>query len=130
MAKSEDTLKTRKLYFSKHHHHGQAKDAMALLKDVNSIEKLSLHSPTRIAITYDIRKLSLQMIEAALIKVGFTLDNGLLQRFKRSLCAYCEDAERERLGVNLEGNPHQDPLQLSEKLAQDPRPNDWRHYTK
>jgi hypothetical protein len=129
MAISNDTLKTRNICFSKRHDHGQAEDAMYMLKDVNSIENLSLHSPMRLVVTYDIRKLSLQMIETALKEVGFTLNNGLLQRIKRAICAYCEDAERERLGVNHKDETHQGSLQLSERLAQDPRPNDWRHYT-
>jgi len=129
MAAHEDTLKTRKVCFSRHREHGRAKDAMDLLKDVNSIENLSLSSPRHLLVTYDIRKLSLQMIEAALKEVGFILDNSLMQRLKRAICAYCEETERERLGVNHKDDTHQSSLQLNIKKVQDPRPNDWRHYT-
>jgi hypothetical protein len=129
MATHKDALKTRKICFSKHGGHGQAEDAFDMLKDVSSIENLSLGSPKHIVVTYDIRKLNLQMIEAALKEVGFLLDNRLLPRIKRAICAYCEDAERERLGVDHEESASNHSLQLSGKLAQDPRPNDWRHYT-
>jgi len=125
MNEHEDALKTRKIRFSRK----QAEDALDVLKGINSIENLSLLSPKHISITYDIRKLSLQMIEDALEEIGFILDKGLLQRIKRAICAYCEDAERERLGVNLKDSDHQKPLQLNENQAQDPRPNDWRRYT-
>lgn len=125
MVTTEDTLRTRNISFSQK----QAEEAMAMLKDVSSIKNVTLCNLKKIAVTYDIRKLSLQMIESALKEVGFSLNNGLLQKIKRALCAYCDDAERERLGLNHDNENQLTPLKLSEKKAQDPRPNDWRHYT-
>lgn len=125
MVAHETALKTRKISF----YHKQAEDALDMLKDVSSITKVSLQNSKQIAVTYDIRKLSLQIIESALKEVGFVLNNGLLQRIKRAICAYCEDAERERLGINFEDEIHKDTLQLNKRTALDPRPNDWRNYT-
>lgn len=129
MAKSDDSLKTRKVCFSRRGKLKQAEEAMLLLKDVSSIKNLTLINAYCISITYDIRKLSLKIIEEALEEVGFILDIGLWQRIKRAICDYCEDAERERLGIVLEHHRTGNKLSLNEKLAQDPRPNDWRHYT-
>ncbi len=105
----------------------QAEKAMHLLGDVEGIEHMEVTQANNLQICYSVEKLTLQMIENALRKVGFELDDSLVTVIKRAVFSYCEDALRASLGVDHEGEQKRD-LSLPTQLLQDPRPDDWRNY--
>jgi len=103
-----------------------ADKARLLLSNVQGIESVTLLHTGRLRLRYDVRELTLQMIEDALRDVGFQLDNNLFCRIKRGMIAYCEDTQRASLGV--ERDAEQSILSQPETLAHDPRPHNWRNY--
>lgn len=109
----------------------QAETAARLLADVAGIELVVPVRPNVLRVRYDIREISLQMLESALIDVGFNLRDSLAKRFKYELIAYCEDALRSSLGIETD---RQQPPSLSLTKAElhhhslDPRPDNWRNY--
>jgi hypothetical protein len=103
-----------------------AHKARQLLSNVQGIEAVTLLRAGKLRLRYDVRELTLQMIEDALRDVGFQLNNSLFCRIKRGLITYCEDTQRASLGV--EHDAEQSILSQPETLAQDPRPHNWRNY--
>ena len=108
----------------------QAEHAVQLLVDLVGIE---LATPARfnvLLVRYDVREITLQMLESALIDVGFNLHNNFSLRCKREIIAYCEGALRSSLGIETD---QQSPLSLNKPAAYhnklDPRPDNWRNYT-
>ncbi len=102
--------------------------ASELLSAVPGVSRARVTGKGRIRIHYDVRELTLQMIEQALQDIGFTLCRRLDCRIKRGLIAYCEDALRESLGVN-QAPAQQRPFKLDNSTPQDPRPYQWRNFT-
>jgi len=132
MAICNDIIKSREIRFKPSNVGNQAELttglAADLLRDVAGIADTTIINDQRIRIKYDVRELTLQMIENALIEVGFMLNSGLLQRIKRAIFAYCEDALRERLGIHQTSAEPQ-TISLPQNFTQDPRPDNWRHYS-
>jgi hypothetical protein len=122
-----DVFKNRHVQFlNKLSGSDDAHKARQLLSNVQGIETVTLLRTGKLRLRYDVRELTLQMIEDALRDVGFLLDNNLLCRIKRGLIAYCEDTQRASLGV--EHDAEQSILSQSDTLAHDPRPHNWRNY--
>lgn len=70
-----------------------AREALRLLMDARGIVDISALTSDCIRVSYDIRQITLQVIEAALSEVGFHLDNGLLNKMKRALFYYTEETQ-------------------------------------
>jgi hypothetical protein len=121
-----DVMKKREIRFARSGI-DQPEKAMKLLAGVEGIENISVTSSHALHIHYNVQKLTLHMLEAALIEVGFELDNGLIMQIKRGLFAYCEEALRSSLGIEQTKAEHH-TLSLSEQGSHDPRPDNWRHY--
>lgn len=122
-----DVIKSRELKFVLKLTGGDAAvKAEALLLGVRGIESVSQSRAQVLQIRYDVRLLTLQMIEAALNDVGFQLETNLIKRIQRSLIAYCEDTQRASLGV--EHDTEQSLLNHPETITHDPRPHNWRNY--
>ena len=75
-----------------------ADDVIALLRDVKGIEDTSKLAHDCVEIHYDLRHISLQVIEDALMEVGFQLENSLVTRLKRALLYYTEETQIVNLG--------------------------------
>ncbi len=108
----------------------QAQKAVQLLSGIAGIELATPTRPNILRVRYDIRKITLQMLEAALVDVGFNLHNNLSMRFKRELIAYCEGALRSSLGIEI-NDQDSPPLTLNRPATSnhlDPRPDNWRNY--
>lgn len=105
-----------------------ARRASELLSVVPGISRARVTDNNSIRIHYDVRELSLQMIETALGDVGFHLSDSLGHRIRRGLIAYCEDALRESLGITPASSETR-PLNLKNASHHDPRPYQWRNYT-
>lgn len=109
----------------------QAQNAVRLLVDIKGIELAVPARPNVLRIRYDIREITLQMLESALTDVGFNLHDNLSMRFKREVIAYCEDVLRSSLGI--ETDSQSSPSLLLTKPAPhhnnlDPRADNWRNY--
>ena len=70
-----------------------AREALLLLMDTQGIINIQALTPDCIQIRYDLRHISLQIIETALAEVGFHLDNSLLSKMKRALFYYTEETQ-------------------------------------
>ncbi|MCW8825701.1 MAG: hypothetical protein OQK78_04680 [Gammaproteobacteria bacterium] len=110
----------------------QAHSAGLLLSGIDGVDSLRLISEHMLHIHYDVRIISLQMIEEGLVELGYHLDNSLLLRLKRSLFYYTEEIERDNLGVNASsGVTPQLFIQRYQKIqhgCRDQRPQYWRNY--
>ncbi len=127
MSVCRDVFKTRTVQFlNKLPGSDDAHKARQLLSNVRGIGSVTLLGTGKLRLRYDVRELTLQMIEDALRDVGFLLDNHLFCRIKRGLIGYCEDTQRASLGV--EQDAEQNILSHPDTLAHDPRPHNWRNY--
>ncbi|MDH5711785.1 MAG: hypothetical protein OEZ15_09005 [Gammaproteobacteria bacterium] len=107
----------------------QAKKAVQLLNDIAGIEHVSPSRPHVLRVRYDVRLITLQMLESALIDVGFELQHSLAARVKREIIAYCEDALRSSLGIERDQQKNSSlTLNKSSRPHLDPRPDNWRKY--
>jgi hypothetical protein len=127
MTLCNDTIKDREIRF-KLSTPDQAKKAEQLLSGVPGIEHIEAVAPCCMHVRYDVEALTLQMIESALREVGFDLDDGLVNRIKRAVFSYCEDALRASIGVDEANNGNTPTLTLPHQTLQDPRPHDWRKH--
>lgn len=105
-----------------------AKRASELLSAVPGVSRARVTDGNSIRIHYDVRELTLQMIEQALEDIGFNLSDNVICKIKRGLIAYCEEALRESLGVTT-ADSNTPSLSLPTPHAHDPRPYQWRNYT-
>lgn len=69
------------------------KSATELLKDVKGVLNVRIASPNRLVVSYNVRRITLQIIEALLTEFGFKLQTSLFCRLMRNLCYYIEDNE-------------------------------------
>ncbi|MDH3355773.1 MAG: hypothetical protein OEL79_11235 [Chromatiales bacterium] len=131
---SDDTqLKVRELSFCPLHPDlAQAHSASLLLSGIDGVDAIKPISEHLLHVHYDIRLITLQMIEEGLIELGYHLDNSLLVRLKRSLFYYTEEIERENLGLHPSSAvTPQLFIQRYQKIrhgCQDHRPEYWRNY--
>ena len=129
---SHDLIKHRELAFcSLHADPNQASSAMLFLSDVDGIIHLDLIDTHRLAVSYDIRQLSLQLIEDALIELGFHLDNSLMFKLKRALYYYTEQVQCQNMGCP--GGPCTRDIFINrysrkQHGCRDDRPAYWRKY--
>lgn len=130
MTLCSDIIKDREIRFTKSLTEvDQAESAVRLLNGIIGIELAVPACPNVLRVRYNIRNITLNMLESALIDVGFTLQNSLVLRFKRGLIAYCEGALRSSLGIETD-QPNSPSLTLIKPSDQhlDPRPDNWRNY--
>lgn len=123
----KDIIKRRVLHF-KTEDPETTRRAKELLAAVQGVSKARQIKDNQLSIHYDVRELSLQMIEQALSDVGFDLADSIMCKVKRGLIAYCEDALRESLGVVADDAEPRD-LTFHESEHADPRPYHWRNYS-
>lgn len=110
----------------------QVQSAVLLLSDVTGIEEVVKVSPHSLQVAYNLRQISLQVIEEALIELGFHLDNGLLAKLKRALYYYTEETQRANRSYQQDINSTQEVFvnryrQLPHG-CRDARPRHWREY--
>ena len=133
-ADSEELIKHREILFSELHPDANpAESALFLLADVDGIVNVSAITPLSISISYDIRQITLAMIEAALSEIGFHLDNSLLSKLKRALFYYTEETQLENLGYNHAQSKSTTEIFINRYKqlkhgCRDERPNYYHHY--
>jgi hypothetical protein len=72
---------------------GVLASAESLLGDVKGIHSVNSRSPDRLIVSYNVRQITLQTIEALLREFGYTLKTGFYCRFLCIVCYYIEDIE-------------------------------------
>ncbi|WJW75943.1 hypothetical protein QVG61_02295 [Thiohalobacter sp. IOR34] len=131
---SVDTIKHREICFrGPHEHPDQARLAMQVLDDVDGILQVSARGPELLAVSYDVSRVSLQLIEALLAELGFHLDNHLLNKLRRALYYYSEEVQQAQLNCQRgRGNCTQavfiNRYRQLPHGCRDQRPEYWRRY--
>jgi len=70
-----------------------AKSAAHLLSDVKGVMHVRVVAADRLAVSYNVRQINLQIIEALLKEFGYKLNTGFFCRCMRSISYYLEDIE-------------------------------------
>lgn len=127
-------IKQREIIFSPlHPDSNQAHSASLMLIGVEGIQHVEPMDETRLLIRYDIRRITLAIVEDVLREVGFHLDNALLLKLKRALYYYTEETERANLGcpacqIKTTRDVFIKLYQNREHGCRDRRPHHWRNY--
>ena len=72
---------------------GLAESAAALLRDVKGVLHVRVSGPNRLQVSYNVRQITLQIIEALLQEFGYKLRTSFFCRLMRSIRYYIEDIE-------------------------------------
>jgi len=129
---NHELIKHREIAFcSLHANPEQAKSALFFFSDVEGISHLELSNTHKLNISYDIRILTLQVLEEALIELGYHLDNSLLYKLKRALYYYTEETQQENIGCSKGQCTRDIFINRYDRLkhgCRDDRPAYWRKY--
>jgi hypothetical protein len=68
-------------------------EAAALLREVRGVLRVRAAAPNRLIVSYNVRRITLQVIEALLTEFGYRLRTSFICRTMRGLCYYLEDIE-------------------------------------
>lgn len=77
-----------------------AEDAVALLTGAEGITEVYAIDNHSLSVSYDLRQISLHIIEEALQEVGIELDNSLLQKMRRAIFYYMEETQLVNMGTS------------------------------
>lgn len=130
-----DYLRCREIGFAElHPEPDQSGMAGLLLVEVHGVKQVNRLDEVRIEVIYDLTRITLKVIEQALLELGFHLDNSLLANMKRALIYYAEETMLQNLDaepLNAQGireifvNRYR---QLSHG-CRDTRKGHWRKYS-
>jgi hypothetical protein len=67
--------------------------AAALLRDVRGVLRVRMIGPNHLVVSYNVRQITMQIIEALLTEFGYRLHTGFVCRVMRGFCYYIEDIE-------------------------------------
>jgi hypothetical protein len=128
-----EIIKQRELCFSPlHPDPDQAQSALLLLSGVSGIHAVTKKSRYSLEILYDLRLITLHIIDEALVELGFHLDNSLLAKLRRALFYYIEETQRANMGYHQDINSTQEVFvnryQQLPHGCRDDRPTHWREY--
>lgn len=127
-------VKNRQICFARHAGRDeQLHQAKAFLNIVKGIQAVNLKKPDKLCIKYSLQELSLKTIENAFIDLGFKLENGLMNRIKRSFCYYCEQTEIENRNIMPRTNQvtfsiYASRFKQMSHVCRDAKPVNWRRY--
>lgn len=130
----DDLIKRREILFDPlHADRHQARSAAGLLNVLDGVHHAVPEHPTLLHVIYDLRWISLEIIETGLGEAGFHLDNSLMVRLKRALFHYTEETLRANHGCERgRGNCTQEVFVKQYTLrrhgCRDERPEHWRRY--
>lgn len=130
-----DFTKSREIHFRNvDQGSNDAREALSLLLGVQGIGEVRALTTDCIQINYDVRQVTLQALEAALVEVGFHLDNNLLIKMKRALFYYTEETQLMNLGYQHDQASSTLDVFVNcyhqrEHGCRDERPEYLRHYS-
>ena len=126
-------VKHREIRFCRlHPDNTQAHSASLILSNVEGIHRVQPVETHLLHVSYDISRITLNIIEEALGELGYHLDNSLMHKLKRALYYYTEETQRANLG--LEGVCCRDKQMFINRYlrrrhgCRDERPEHWRNY--
>ncbi len=110
----------------------QAHSASLVLSDVEGVHRVQPMEPHLLHISYDVSLITLNIIEEALVELGYHLDNSLMYKLKRALYYYTEETQRANLGLEEACCPDKQMF-INHYLrrrhgCRDERPEHWRNY--
>ncbi len=129
-----DRIKHREIHFRDlHPERNDARSAAEFLNQVDGVLTTEPVTPIHLNLSYDLARVCLEEIEAALDELGLHLDNGLMYRIKRALYHYTEDNCRENCGCergdsNCMKRVFAKRYEALEHGCRDHRPEHWRRY--
>lgn len=132
--KTDSLSKQREIAFcTLHPDRNQAGTAVALLQDLDGIDRVEHLSVAQIRVHYRINHVCLAEIEALLDDRGFHLDNALIHRMRRALVHYMEETQRMNMGCgkgesNCTAKVFINRYRNRDHGCQDERPRHWRRY--
>jgi hypothetical protein len=89
-----EKLKRRSIWLDEHDEDPAVTEAAAaLLRDVKGVLRVHIKAPGHLVVSYNVRRITLQTIEALLAEFNYRLRTSLACRLMRSLCYYIEDIE-------------------------------------
>jgi len=130
----DDYIKHRDIDFAPLYDRDEVPSQLAtlLLADAPGIINLYPQSDTRLHVSYDLRVVTLNIIESALREVGFHLDNNLMCILRRALYHYTEETQCLNMGYHPDSKATRDiyicRYQRLPHGCRDDRPNHWRKY--
>lgn len=108
MAQPIETLKQRELFFAAEPP-DQARRAFELLKGLDDLQVEPGTQMNSLRVSYNLLDYSLNGLEKALIKQGFSFDEGVLHQINRKFAHYSEEIEYHNLNI------HEHPTRLRER---------------
>ncbi len=87
-------------FFEFHPDPEQCHSAMLLLSQIAEIDHCERSGSRSLIIHYDLRNITLEVIELLLEELGFHLETGLFYNLSRALYYYTEETQRDNLGIN------------------------------
>jgi hypothetical protein len=127
-------IKQREIVFCPlHPDPNQAHSASLLLLGLDGIQHVEAINELRLLVRYDVRHLTLAVLEDALTEIGFHLDGSLFIKLLRALYHYTEETERANLGcAECREKTTRDVFirqyKNREHGCRDQRPRHWRNY--
>jgi hypothetical protein len=110
----------------------QAQGAVLVLQSSEGIQRVVKTASHTLSVSYDLRFLTLEIIEDHLSQRGFHLDNSLVCKLKRALFHYMEDTQRANMAGYHDIKATRDIfVSRYDKLphgCRDKRPSHWREY--
>lgn len=128
-----DTVKHREIRFSRiNPNAGYAHSATLLLEGIDGILRAHPQEPHILQVSYDISYITLNVIDEALIELGYHLDNTLMSKLLRALYYYTEENQRINLGLEsgqvCNRQVFINRYQRLQHGCRDERPEYWRNY--
>ncbi len=87
-------------FFEFHPDPDQCDSAQQLLSQIAEIDHCECIAPRTLSIHYNLRHISLEVIELLLEELGFHLETGLLYKLTHALYHYTEEVQQDNLGIN------------------------------
>ncbi|MCF6217676.1 MAG: hypothetical protein L3J62_05190 [Gammaproteobacteria bacterium] len=87
-------------FFEFHPDPDQCGSAQQLLSHIAEIEQCECIAPRTLSIRYDLRHITLEVIELLLEELGYHLETGLLYKLSHALYYYTEQVQRDNLGIS------------------------------
>ncbi len=132
---NHNLLKSREIRFFQFHPDArQAHSAALFLNDIQGIDEARPQSDTVLHVRYDLSQITLAAIDSALTELGFHLNTTLMDKFKRALYYYTEEAECANYGLKpcscSDNSLHVyiSRYQSKQHGCRDTRPPHWRNY--
>jgi|WetSurSiteA1Bulk_404760.scaffolds.fasta_scaffold34164_2 hypothetical protein len=129
-----DFIKHREIAFSALHPSAdQAQVAACFLADAPGVQRAEPITTHLLAVSYDLRCITLEEIDCSLVELGLHLSCGLIHRIKRALYYYAEETQRANCGCprgqsNCTDRVFVTRYQRLNHNCRDTRPEHWRRY--